>query len=197
MRRILGSIAALLALVLANKAHPHALSARTCPGVPVGKPWSKLSLPNRQRLTGCNYRHAGWALRFIKAHRSAYSPSRRRTLISSHRRLQRKAKANLAAIERALHPVYVVTWPWIAIVDCESGDGSGSPPYTADWGYNDGVFEGGPNFAPSTWRDYGGLAYAAHAYDATPEQQIRIAEKVLADVGWGAWPVCSVKVGLR
>ena len=35
------------------------------------------------------------------------------------------------------------------------------------------------------------------AHNASREEQIRIAEKVLADVGWGAWPACSRKLGLR
>ncbi len=77
---------------------------------------------------------------------------------------------------------------WAPILQCESG---------GNWHATEGHFEGGLQFEPSTWRGYGGTAYAAHAYDATPAQQIAIAEKVLADQGWQAWPTCSRRAGYR
>jgi hypothetical protein len=43
----------------------------------------------------------------------------------------------------------------------------------------------------------GGGDYAPYAHLASREQQIEIAEKVLAVSGWGAWPGCSAKLGLR
>ncbi|MGE5719803.1 MAG: transglycosylase family protein, partial [Nocardioidaceae bacterium] len=49
----------------------------------------------------------------------------------------------------------------------------------------------------STWRAFGGGKFARYAHRATPSQQIRIAEKVLRAQGWGAWPSCSSKLGLR
>jgi len=51
--------------------------------------------------------------------------------------------------------------------------------------------------APGEWRSYGGTAYAPKAWQASREAQIAIAEKVLADAGWKAWPACSIKLGLR
>ncbi len=58
-------------------------------------------------------------------------------------------------------------------------------------------FSGGLQFADATWRAYGGGAYAPRAWQASREAQIAIAEKVLADAGWRAWPACSIKLGLR
>jgi hypothetical protein len=52
-------------------------------------------------------------------------------------------------------------------------------------------------FHSGTWNAMGGRAYAPTAAGATREQQIDIAERVLAQSGWGAWPACSRKLGLR
>ncbi|GAB2718879.1 LysM peptidoglycan-binding domain-containing protein [Kitasatospora kifunensis] len=77
---------------------------------------------------------------------------------------------------------------WDAVAQCES---------TGNWGINSGNgFSGGLQFTPSTWAAYGGTQYAGSAAQATQAQQIAVAEKVLADQGPGAWPVCSVKAGL-
>ncbi|MER5641484.1 transglycosylase family protein [Kitasatospora sp. NPDC002227] len=77
---------------------------------------------------------------------------------------------------------------WDAVAQCES---------TGNWSINSGNgFYGGLQFTNSTWAAYGGTQYAASADQATKGQQIAVAEKVLADQGPGAWPVCSVKAGL-
>jgi len=79
------------------------------------------------------------------------------------------------------------TWNRIAI--CESG---------GNWFINTGNgYYGGLQFSRSTWNGYGGRAYAVTADKATRAQQIKIAEKVLVGQGWGAWPTCSRKAGLR
>ena len=78
---------------------------------------------------------------------------------------------------------------WDRLAECESGQ---------RWDYNGGSgYDGGLQFLPSTWRAYGGTQYAQYAYQASREQQIDIAERVLDDVGWSAWPTCSRKLGLR
>ncbi|WP_159401034.1 transglycosylase family protein [Streptomyces sp. NRRL B-24484] len=80
----------------------------------------------------------------------------------------------------------VATWDKVA--QCES---------SGDWHINTGNgFYGGLQFTSSTWTSFGGGAYASRADLATKDQQIAIAEKVLAEQGPGAWPVCSVKAGL-
>ncbi|MEV6210416.1 transglycosylase family protein [Kitasatospora sp. NPDC051914] len=77
---------------------------------------------------------------------------------------------------------------WDAVARCESG---------GNWSINTGNgFYGGLQFTASTWRAYGGTAYAPQANRASRAQQIAVAEKVLASQGPGAWPVCSKKAGL-
>lgn len=70
---------------------------------------------------------------------------------------------------------------WDAIAECESG---------GDWDL-DSTYDGGLQFHPDTWLGYGGGTYARYAWQASREQQIAIAEKVLAGQGPGAWPHCS------
>lgn len=78
---------------------------------------------------------------------------------------------------------------WDRLAQCEAG---------GNWHINTGNgFHGGLQFSPSTWNAYGGQKYAPYAYQATREQQIAVAEKVLAGQGWGAWPACSAKLGLN
>ncbi|WP_346428780.1 transglycosylase family protein [Streptomyces sp. Z26] len=80
-------------------------------------------------------------------------------------------------------------WPWGCVAQCES-DGR--------WDTNTGNgFYGGLQFTQSTWEAYGGLRHAPRADLATREQQIEVAERVAADQGWGAWPVCSARYGLH
>ncbi|MCF2533107.1 transglycosylase family protein [Yinghuangia sp. KLBMP8922] len=77
---------------------------------------------------------------------------------------------------------------WDKVAQCES---------TGNWSINTGNgFYGGLQFTQSTWNAFGGGQYAQRADLATKDQQIAIAEKVLAGQGPGAWPVCSVKAGL-
>jgi uncharacterized protein YabE (DUF348 family) len=76
---------------------------------------------------------------------------------------------------------------WDALAGCESG---------GNWAINTGNgFYGGVQFDQNTWERQGGLRYAARADLATREEQIAIAEVTRARQGWGAWPVCSGRVG--
>ena len=69
---------------------------------------------------------------------------------------------------------------WDAIANCESG---------GDWSTNTGNgYYGGLQFSQSTWAAYGGSGSAS---DASREEQIAVAERVLAGQGLGAWPVCG------
>lgn len=78
---------------------------------------------------------------------------------------------------------------WDTIAQCESG---------GNWNINTGNgYSGGLQFAPGTWSGHGGGEYASSAANATREQQIAVAERVQQSQGWGAWPACSSKAGLR
>jgi resuscitation-promoting factor RpfB len=75
---------------------------------------------------------------------------------------------------------------WDKIAQCESG---------GNWSINTGNgYYGGLQFSLSTWRAYGG---SGMPHKASREEQIRIAKKVQASDGWGAWPACTAKLGLR
>ncbi|MGV0384958.1 transglycosylase family protein [Corynebacterium sp. 22_2729] len=78
---------------------------------------------------------------------------------------------------------------WDQLAQCES---------TGNWSINTGNgFSGGLQFTPSTWAGFGGTQYAPAAHMATREQQIAVAKKVQAAQGWGAWPACTSKLGIR
>jgi len=75
---------------------------------------------------------------------------------------------------------------WDALAACEAG---------GNWAINTGNgFYGGVQFNQNTWERHGGLRYAPRADLATREEQLAIAEVTQARQGWGAWPVCSVRV---
>lgn len=69
---------------------------------------------------------------------------------------------------------------WDAVAQCESG---------GNWHINTGNgYYGGLQFTLSTWHANGGSGNPA---TASREEQIRVAENVLASQGIGAWPVCG------
>ena len=75
---------------------------------------------------------------------------------------------------------------WDRLAQCESG---------GNWSINTGNgYSGGLQFSSGTWRANGGTGSASNASRA---EQIRVAERVRASKGWGAWPACSSKLGLR
>jgi resuscitation-promoting factor RpfB len=78
---------------------------------------------------------------------------------------------------------------WDSLSRCEAG---------GNWAINTGNgFYGGVQFDQNTWERQGGLRYAPRADLATREEQIAIAEVTRARQGWGAWPVCSGRIGAR
>jgi resuscitation-promoting factor RpfA len=75
---------------------------------------------------------------------------------------------------------------WDRLAQCESG---------GNWGTNTGNgYSGGLQFAQGTWSANGG---SGSAHNASRSEQIRVAERIRASQGWGAWPACSSKLGLR
>jgi resuscitation-promoting factor RpfA len=78
---------------------------------------------------------------------------------------------------------------WDRLAQCESG---------GRWDINTGNgYHGGLQFSPRTWSGFGGKEFAPVAFQASREEQIVVAERVLAQQGWNAWPACSRKVGAR
>lgn len=76
--------------------------------------------------------------------------------------------------------------PWARLAACESG---------GNWAINTGNgFYGGLQFTLSSWRAVGGSGLPS---DASRSEQIARAQMLQARQGWGAWPVCSIKAGLR
>jgi nucleoid-associated protein YgaU len=75
---------------------------------------------------------------------------------------------------------------WDRIAACESG---------GNWAINTGNgYYGGLQFSLSSWRAVGGSGLPS---DASKSEQISRAQMLQARQGWGAWPVCSIKAGVR
>ena len=75
---------------------------------------------------------------------------------------------------------------WDALARCESG---------GNWAINTGNgYYGGLQFSLSSWQAVGGTGYP---HQASRETQIAMGERLRASGGWGHWPHCSRKLGLR
>ena len=75
---------------------------------------------------------------------------------------------------------------WDSLARCESG---------GNWSINTGNgYYGGLQFSASSWRAVGGTGLPHQHSRAT---QIQMAERLKAIQGWGAWPACTRKLGLR
>jgi len=75
---------------------------------------------------------------------------------------------------------------WDAIAQCES---------SGNWSINTGNgFYGGLQFTQSSWHAAGG---SGSPQNASRSEQIRVAQHLQQMQGWGAWPTCSHKIGLR
>lgn len=101
-------------------------------------------------------------------------------------------EAAVAAADAARRPALTADESrWDQLAQCETG---------GNWAANTGNGHGGGlQFAHqsswSTWLSYGGSEFAPHPWEASREQQIVVAERVLAGSGWRAWPGCSRRWG--
>ena len=78
------------------------------------------------------------------------------------------------------------TTVWDRLARCESG---------GNWSINTGNgYYGGLQFSLASWRAVGGSGYP---HNASREEQIKRGKKLRAAQGWGAWPACTRKLGLR
>lgn len=105
----------------------------------------------------------------------------------------RAARVRASRSRRLPSPVDVSgshsTTVWDRLAECEAG---------GNWHINTGNgYYGGVQMDMSFWRNYGGPAFASRPDLASREQQIVVAERGLKAQGWGAWPACSRKLGLR
>lgn len=75
---------------------------------------------------------------------------------------------------------------WDRLAQCESG---------GNWAINTGNgYYGGLQFTLSSWQAVGGSGLPS---DASREEQIMRAAMLQARQGWGAWPACTAKLGIR
>lgn len=75
---------------------------------------------------------------------------------------------------------------WDRLAQCESG---------GNWSINTGNgYYGGLQFSLSSWRAVGGSGYP---HENSRETQIEMGKRLQASGGWGHWPACSRKLGLR
>jgi LysM repeat protein len=75
---------------------------------------------------------------------------------------------------------------WDQLAACESG---------GNWAINTGNgYYGGLQFTLSTWQSLGGSGLPSNA---SREEQIARAQALQARSGWGQWPACTAKLGLR
>jgi hypothetical protein len=73
---------------------------------------------------------------------------------------------------------------WEAIAKCESG---------GNWAANSGNGDyGGLQISAATWDANGGTGLPSQA---SSEQQITVAKRIMADQGPGAWPTCASRGG--
>jgi hypothetical protein len=77
---------------------------------------------------------------------------------------------------------------WNRLAECESGQ---------DWDTNTGNgYYGGLQISMDTWKAFRGRWIADRPDQASKAGQIKVAERILNDQGWGAWPSCSQQIGV-
>ncbi len=73
---------------------------------------------------------------------------------------------------------------WDRLAQCESGNtNDGSGPYYGYW-----------QFSADTWLNMG---ESGLPNDFSRDHQLSVAQRLQATSGWGAWPACSARLGLR
>ena len=108
----------------------------------------------------------------------------RATAIIAHLDRRKAAAVQKPAVQPALRTASTSVWDRLA--QCESG---------GNWRINTGNgYYGGIQFSLSSWRAVGGTGYP---HQASKAEQIRRGEALKAKQGWGAWPACTRKLGLR
>lgn len=100
--------------------------------------------------------------------------------------VQSSTPARTTSAPRAAAPAATSGSVWDQLAVCEAG---------GNWAINTGNgYYGGLQFSISSWNAVGGSGLPS---DASREEQIQRGEMLLAKQGWGAWPACTAKLGLR
>lgn len=95
-----------------------------------------------------------------------------------------KAKTSSSASNRTATRVSGGVWDRLAA--CESG---------GNWSINTGNgYSGGLQFKQSTWNSVGG---SGSPHNASKAEQIKRGKILQQRSGWGQWPACTAKLGLR
>jgi hypothetical protein len=105
---------------------------------------------------------------------------RREETIRDLEELVRRAQRGSSSPWRVGGSLVTYSADWEAVALCES---------SGNW-HIDSQYDGGLQFHPVTWIEFGGGEFARYAYRATKLQQIAVAERVLAIQGPKAWPNC-------
>lgn len=100
------------------------------------------------------------------------------------------SKAPSRAPSKTQPAVAPVTAPsgdvWDRLAKCESG---------GNWAINTGNgYYGGLQFTIGSWQAVGGSGYP---HQASKSEQITRGQMLQARQGWGAWPACTAKLGIR
>lgn len=76
---------------------------------------------------------------------------------------------------------------WEAVAQCESG---------GNWSANTGNGDyGGLQISQATWDANGGAEFAGLPSQATPAEQVAVANQIMATQGPAAWPTCASRGG--
>ncbi|CAN5856477.1 hypothetical protein BH23ACT10_BH23ACT10_25250 [soil metagenome] len=113
---------------------------------------------------------------------------RKKALEAAKRRKARQAERRRKAREarRRKRAAREPRGVWDRLAACEAG---------GNWSINTGNgYYGGLQFSLGSWRAVGGSGYP---HRASRSEQIKRGKRLKARQGWGAWPSCTRKLGLR
>ena len=117
-----------------------------------------------------------------------HAPRKRRSIKARFAGIGVAGAATIAAGVATASEAKAAGSVWDAVAQCETGQ---------NWATNSVPgYSGGLGFANQYWGAFGGTQYSALPFQATREQQIAVAQRILATNGPTAWPVCGPKAGL-
>lgn len=100
-----------------------------------------------------------------------------------------------AVDEKHARDYTVPVWPWLTLAHCEQRAGVRLDQVV--WTAFSETYEGGYGFTHDAWDQHRLSWMPGSANVATPRVQTIVARRIQAVAGWGAWPACSIRLGLR